>query len=289
MNGILIMDKPAGFTSHDVVAKLRGIYHTRRIGHSGTLDPMATGVLPIFIGRATRAVEFAESDEKTYVATLRLGVTTDTQDTTGTVLSTAPVTCTEEEVRAACARFVGELEQTPPMYSAIRVDGKRLYELAREGKEIARPKRKITVFSIGVERCSDIEYALTVHCSKGTYIRTLCADIGAFLGCGGTMSSLRRTRAGVFTIADAHSFEDLTESPERLLLPVDHLFSQYPSCTVSASGERKCRNGAPVPYPEAKEGVTYRVYGSSGAFLMLAVGKDRTLKTVKSFFEVEEV
>lgn len=289
MNGILIMDKPAGFTSHDVVAKLRGIYHTRRIGHSGTLDPMATGVLPIFIGRATRAVEFAESDAKTYLATLRLGLTTDTQDTTGTVLTTAPVTCTEEQVRAVCASFVGEIEQTPPMFSAIKIDGKRLYELAREGKEVARPKRKITVFSIGVEPISHEEYALTVHCSKGTYIRTLCAEIGAALGCGGAMSALRRTKAGVFSIADAHTFEDLTDAPEQFLIPVDRLFSQYPACTVSAKGERKCRNGAPVPYPDAENGTTYRVYGKDGGFLMLAVGHDGTLKTIKSFFEVEEV
>lgn len=284
MNGILIMDKPAGFTSHDVVAKLRGICGTRRIGHSGTLDPMATGVLPVFIGRATRAVEFAEHDDKVYRATLTLGVTTDTQDSTGTVLSTSPVTCGEDAVKAACANFLGEIEQIPPMYSAIKIGGKKLVDLARKGIEVERKPRRITVYSIEVEALSERDYSLTVHCSKGTYVRTLCADIGAFLGCGGMMSALRRIRAGAFDESMAHGFEGL--DPTAHLIPVDSLFAAYPKVILSPSGEKQCKNGALVPCRDAEDGVRYRVYSESGEFLMLAEGCARNLKTVKSFFEV---
>lgn len=286
MNGILIMDKPEGFTSHDVVAKLRGIYHTRRIGHTGTLDPMATGVLPIFIGRATRACEFATGDDKTYVARMRLGIETDTQDITGEVLRECSVTCVEDEVRAACASFVGEISQIPPMYSAIKIGGKKLYELARNGETVVRPPRNITVYSIVVCPLSPTEYELTVHCSKGTYIRTLCADIGAKLGCGATLSALRRTQAGAFDLSLARTFAQVEENPQGVLAPVDTLFLAHPAYTIDASGERKCRNGAPVPAEDAQDGMLYRVYGEDGAFLMLAQGEDGTLRTVKSFFEV---
>jgi len=284
MNGILIMDKPAGFTSHDVVAKLRGICGTRRIGHSGTLDPMATGVLPVFIGRATRACEFAEGDDKVYRATLTLGVTTTTQDSSGTILSESPVTCSEADVRIAADGFIGEIEQVPPMYSAIKVGGKKLYELAREGVEIERKARKITVYSIEVEQLNEREYSLLIHCSKGTYVRTLCADIGESLGCGGMMSALRRVRAGRFDESCAHGFEDL--DPSIHLLPVDSLFSHLPKVILSPNGERKCKNGALVPCKTAEIGARYRVYSESGEFLMLAEGVDGNLKTVKSFFEV---
>ncbi len=286
MNGILIMDKPQDFTSHDVVAKLRGICKTRRIGHTGTLDPMATGVLPIFIGRATRACEFAMSDDKTYLAHIRLGQTTDTQDITGDVLTTSPVTCTEAEVRAVCASFVGDIPQIPPMYSAIKIGGKKLYELAREGVEIERAPRQVTIHSIEVTPISEVEYALTVHCSKGTYIRTLCADIGEKLGCGATLSYLRRTRAGAYTIENAHTFEEVQENPEAFLLSVDSLFLQHPAITIRGKSEQKCRNGAPVPCKEAADGMLYRVYNESGEFLMLACGEQGSLRTVKSFFEV---
>ncbi|MBE6915740.1 MAG: tRNA pseudouridine(55) synthase TruB [Ruminococcaceae bacterium] len=286
MNGILIMDKPQGFTSHDVVAKLRGICKTRRIGHTGTLDPMATGVLPVFIGRATRACEFATGDDKTYLAHIRLGVTTDTQDITGETLSTSPVTCTEEDVRAVCASFVGEISQIPPMYSAIKIGGKKLYELARDGIEIERAPRNVTIHSIEVSPISNEEYALTVHCSKGTYIRTLCADIGEKLSCGACLSSLRRTQAGAYTIEQVHTFEQIGENPEAFLLPVDSLFLQHPAIKISGKSEQKCRNGAPVPCSEVQDGTLYRVYNENGEFLMLARGENRTLRTVKSFFEV---
>ena len=284
MNGILIMDKPAGFTSHDVVAKLRGICGTRRIGHSGTLDPMATGVLPVFVGRATRAVEFAESDDKVYRATLTLGVTTDTQDSTGTVLTTSPVLCGEAEVRAVCETFIGEIEQIPPMYSAIKIGGQKLVDLARKGVEVERKARRITVHSVSVTQIGACEYSLTIHCSKGTYVRTLCADIGEALGCGGMMSALRRIRAGWFDEAMAHGFETL--NPALHLLPVDSLFSHLPKVILSPKGERKCKNGALVPCKTAEDGVRYRVYSEAGEFLMLGEGVDGNLKTVKSFFEV---
>lgn len=290
MNGIIIVDKPAGFTSHDVVAKLRRICGTRRVGHSGTLDPMATGVLPIFVGRATRACEFAEGDSKVYTARLLLGVVTDTQDITGTVLSECTPDVTEQQVLSACAAFVGDIQQTPPMYSAVKVNGKRLYSLARQGVEVERKARRICIRSIGVKRVSPCRYDLDVHCSKGTYIRTLCHDIGAFLGCGGTMEALRRTAAGGFTLSDAHTLEELEAGgAEKALLPVDSLFRHYPAHVLDGAQVKACKNGATVPAP-VECGVTYRVYAPDGEFLMLGVGigeKRRSLKTVKSFFEVD--
>ncbi|MBQ2177944.1 MAG: tRNA pseudouridine(55) synthase TruB, partial [Oscillospiraceae bacterium] len=193
-SGIIIINKPAGWTSMDVCAKLRGIFHEKRVGHAGTLDPMATGVLPVFVGQATKAVSFAESGEKEYLARLRLGLTTDTQDTTGTVLSELPVTVTEEDLRAVLPRFTGEIEQIPPMYSAVKVQGRKLYELARKGAEVERKPRAVTIFALELlGQTGKNEYALRVRCSKGTYIRTLCHDIGAVLGCGGAMSALERT------------------------------------------------------------------------------------------------
>ena len=208
-NGILIVDKPAGWTSQDVAAKLRGVFHERRIGHSGTLDPMATGVLVLFVGRATRAVEFAESDSKEYLAGLRLGLVTNTQDTSGETLETHPVAVTREELDAALDAFRGDISQIPPMYSAIKIGGKKLYELARKGQEVERKPRNITIFELAVEDGSGSDWDLRVRCSKGTYVRTLCHDIGQSLGCGGCMSSLRRTRAGRFTLEQAVTMEQI--------------------------------------------------------------------------------
>ena len=196
MNGILLVDKPEGWTSHDVVAKLRGVLGERRMGHSGTLDPMATGLLIVFAGRATRAVSFSESEEKCYQARLRLGMETDTQDITGTVLRTCPQRVTRAELEAVLPRFRGEIEQVPPMYSAIKVGGQKLYEIARKGGEVARKPRSICIHELTVAGEADGDFLLNVRCSKGTYIRTLCHDIGAALGCGGVMSALRRTAVG---------------------------------------------------------------------------------------------
>ena len=196
MNGIVIVDKPQGWTSQDVTARLRRVYATRRIGHGGTLDPMATGVLPVFVGRATRGVEFFEHAEKTYETLLLLGRTTDTQDVTGTVLAEKTVRLSPADIERVLPRFRGDILQVPPMYSALKVNGKKLYELARKGQEVERKPRNITIFELKVEDGHDSDWDLRVRCSKGTYVRTLCHDVGQRLGCGGCMSSLRRTRAG---------------------------------------------------------------------------------------------
>ncbi len=285
-SGILIVDKPAGWTSQDVVSKLRGVFHERRVGHGGTLDPMATGVLPVFFGRATRAVEFFEHAEKIYRASLRLGVTTDTQDTTGTVLREAPVCVTSEELEAVLKRFTGELEQLPPMYSAIKIGGRKLYEIARKGGEVERAPRKITIYRLESERFDGKTAELLVHCSKGTYVRTLCHDLGAALGCGGCMSALRRVAAGSFSIGQALTLEQIlsAEDPASLLLPTDTLFAAHRAQRLNAAQERKCRNGADFR-AEWPDGLC-RLYGADGEFLALASCQSGNVHTVKSFFAV---
>ncbi len=284
-NGILIVDKPEGWTSQDVVSKLRGVLHEKRVGHGGTLDPMATGVLPVFVGRATRAVEFFEHAEKAYETTLLLGTTTDTQDTTGTVLETRPVTADEAAVRALLPRFTGVQQQLPPMYSAVKIGGKKLYELAREGKEIERKPREITVFSAELLHFENNSARLRIHCSKGTYIRTLCHDIGQALGCGGCMAALRRVQAGAYRLADAVTLDEILAHPEpqTLLKPVDSLFSTYPRLTLTPAQEKCCRNGAAFTCKWSAG--RCRVYSPSGEFLALCEVADGKLKTVKSFFE----
>ena len=289
MNGIILVDKPCGWTSHDVVGKLRGILRERRIGHSGTLDPMATGLLVVFAGRATRAVEFAEADSKEYIAGLRLGVSTDTQDTTGNVLNTCETLPSKDELIAAANGFLGEISQIPPMYSAIKMNGKKLYELARRGEIVERSPRKVTISKlelVGEDKC---DYILDIHCSKGTYIRTLCSDIGDKLGCGGCMSSLRRVKAGVFSITQAHTMEQIQAAADSggldgIIIPVDTLFTDKPKLTVNEFEEKKLRNGNTIKTKSADG--TYRVYSESGEFLLLAEVKDNLLKTIKSFFEV---
>ncbi len=286
MNGIVIVDKPAGWTSQDVVSKLRGVFRTRRIGHGGTLDPMATGVLPVFVGRATRGVEFFEHAEKEYEAVLRLGITTDTEDITGTVLETRTVSVTEEAFLAVLPRFRGEIRQVPPMYSALKVNGKKLYELARQGKEVERKSRSITVHALDCLGFDGSTARLRVRCSKGTYIRTLCKDIGQALGCGGCMESLRRTAAGEYTVSRAIPLQTLVESeaPEQYLLPVDSMFACHPAVTLTEKQELRCRNGNSfsVSHPDG----TYRAYGKAGEFLMLAQVQGGVMSTVKSFFDV---
>lgn len=289
MNGILLIDKEPDWTSNDVVAKLKGILHQRRIGHSGTLDPMATGLLVAFVGRATRAVEFAEGHDKRYLASLRLGIDTDTQDTSGTVLERRPVSVTREELEAALNNFKGELEQIPPMYSAIKHKGRPLYEIARKGGQVERKARKITVYDISVTGEQEGDYLLDIRCSKGTYVRTLCHDLGQALGCGGCMSSLRRVEAGQFKVENAYKlcrvqeYADMDRA-EELLLPVDTLFQQLGSCTVNADQEKRLRCGNEVVMDIAAG--DYRVYSAGGEFLMLGHVENGILKTIKSFFEV---
>ena len=286
--GIIIVDKPEGWTSQDVAAKLRGVFHERRVGHGGTLDPMATGVLPIFMGRATRAVEFFESAEKEYVAGLRLGLVTNTQDTTGEVLEEKPVTVTREEVEAVLQQFLGKQQQIPPMYSAVKIRGKKLYELARQGKTVERKPRDIEILELELLEGEGAEYRIRVRCSKGTYVRTLCHDIGKALGCGGCMSSLRRTKAGCYDLGKSVTMDALLshENPETLLLTVDSLFAHLPMHTVGEKQLKYVYNGAAVK-ASIPEGV-YRVYAPDGAFLMVGRAKDGMLHTEKSFFEVKE-
>jgi len=287
-SGIIIIDKPEGWTSQDVAAKLRGVFHERRVGHGGTLDPMATGVLPIFIGRATRAVEFFESAEKEYVAGLRLGLETNTQDTTGETVAEQPVCVTREQVQAVLREFLGPQQQLPPMYSAVKIGGKKLYELARQGKTVERKPRSIEILELELLEGEGADYRIRVRCSKGTYVRTLCHDIGQRLGCGGCMSSLRRTKAGVYELAQSVTMEELLkhEDPVSLLLPVDSLFAHLPAVTVREGQLKLIYNGAAVKMPQLAEG-EYRVYAPDGEFLMVGAAKKGLLHTVKSFFEVK--
>ena len=284
-SGIVIIDKPGGWTSMDVCAKLRGIFHEKRVGHGGTLDPMATGVLPVFVGSATKAVEFAEKGDKEYLAGLRLGVETNTQDITGQVLSTRPVTAGQAELEGALPAFTGPIMQVPPMYSAIKRNGQKLYELARAGKEVHRDPRPVTIHALTLlGRTEEGDYLLRVRCSKGTYVRTLCHDIGAALGCGGCMSSLRRTMAAGFTLEQAVTLERVQEEGAALLLPVDRFFGGLPAYRIpSPRQERLCRNGSPLPAPELAAG-EYRVYDLQGTFLCVSRWERGRLVPVKNFF-----
>ena len=286
MNGIVIVDKPQDWTSQDVTARLRRVFQTRRIGHGGTLDPMATGVLPVFVGRATRAVEYFEHAEKTYETVLRLGITTDTEDITGAVLTERPVSVTDTRLEQALDSFRGEILQVPPMYSALKINGQKLCDLARMGREVERKPRPVTIHELNLLGREGNDLRLRVRCSKGTYIRTLCKDIGEVLGCGGCMARLRRVAAGSYTADQAVPLAQLLESqdPGAYLLPVDSLFRQYPAVTLSANQEKRCRNGNAFSL-ETPEG-TYRAYSRSGEFLMLAKVESGVMTTIKSFFDV---
>ena len=286
MNGIVIIDKPQGWTSQDVTARLRRVFNTRRIGHGGTLDPMATGVLPVFVGRATRGVEFFEHAEKTYEAVLQLGITTDTEDTSGTVLEEKEVNISEAEFLGILPKFRGEIQQIPPMYSALKIDGQKLCDLARKGKTVERKPRPITIFELECLEFSGNTARLRVRCSKGTYIRTLCKDIGQALGCGGCMAALRRVTAGEYTIEESVPLDVLleAENPDTYLRPVDSMFRNYPEVRLSPKQEQRCRNGNAFSISLADG--TYRVYSQTGEFLALSQVTDGTMSTIKSFFEV---
>ena len=293
--GILIVHKPVGITSHDVVGRVRRLFGTRRVGHTGTLDPLASGVLVVLVGRAAKAAEYLASDRKSYRATLRLGLTTDTEDVTGQVLSESPSLPSAEEVLAVIPNFVGDLLQVPPMYSALKVGGKKLYDLARQGKTVEREARPITVHSLTCEPLSDSDYSLAVTCSAGTYIRTLCADIGASLGCGGVMATLERTEAGGFFLADSRTLEELeamTEA-ERLacLKPTEELFSTLPALTLPAFYERLARNGCEIYQAKIKTafpvGQRLRMRDRDGSFYALGEAREyedgSAIKLIKLF------
>ena len=289
MSGILLIDKPSGWTSNDVVCKMKGVFHERRIGHSGTLDPLATGLLPIFIGKATKAVEFAESHSKRYIAGISFGVITDTQDISGNIISERRCTVTKEEFSSAAKAFVGEKLQIPPMYSALKHNGKRLYDLARQGIEVERKARLVYISSIDIISESINGFLFSVSCSSGTYIRTLCHDIGEYIGCGACMSFLRRTECGVFNIDAAYSMDQINEysDSERLdslLLPVDIIFSDLKKYICTNEEENYIKTGRKI-HTKLPTG-QYAVYSASGEFLMLAEVEESILKSRKNFFEV---
>lgn len=301
MNGIIIVNKEKGFTSHDVVAKLRGILHTKKIGHTGTLDPDATGVLPVCIGKATKVCDLLTEKEKTYEAVIRFGLTTDTLDMTGTVLEEKPVHFTKDQLVETLAAFTGEIDQIPPMYSAIKVNGKKLYELARKGQVVERKPRRVTIYELELlsENLSENECTIRVRCSKGTYIRSLCQDIGEALGCGAAMKALVRTGVGRFQIGQALTLSQIEDAcrcqnPESLLLTVDSVFDQYRSCQVSEKAMRFLKNGNLVDAsfcdtgekgPE--DGENFRMYGFDGDFYAIYhyEKKDGMFHIVKMFHE----
>ena len=292
MQGILIVDKPTDWTSFDVIAKLRGILGTRKLGHSGTLDPMATGVLPVFCGGASKAVDLQLDHTKAYRATLKLGARTDTGDVTGTVLETAPVTAGEKELLEVLPRFVGPRMQTPPMYSAVKINGQPLYKLARQGMEVERKARPIEILSIQYEGSpAENEYTLTVKCSKGTYIRVLLEEIAEAMGQKGTMSALRRVAAGVYTEADAHSLEEIQaaknagpEALQALMLPVESVFTSLPLLVADERVKQHLYNGCPTSRYPAADG-RYRVRNAQGQFLGLANITGGVLRVEKLFVE----
>ena len=294
--GVLIVNKHGGVTSHDMVGKVRRLYSTRAVGHTGTLDPLATGVLVVLIGRAAKAAEYLVSDTKEYRATLKLGMVTDTEDITGEVKARSDAIPTADEVFRACERFVGKSKQIPPMYSALKVGGRKLCDLAREGKVVEREARDIEIFSLVCTATDkNDEYIIDVKCSSGTYIRTLCADIGESLGCGGVMATLERRQTGGFDIQQAHSIAELEGMSEEkrlnCLLPTESLFSDLPEITLPEFYEKLARNGCEIYQKKIKTsfalGKRVRMISRSGVFYALgevkAYGDETAIKIIKFF------
>ena len=283
VSGLLLLDKEEGWTSQDCAAKLRGILHERRVGHAGTLDPLATGLLVILAGRATRAAAWAEAQEKEYIAAFRPGLVTDTQDITGNLLSRCAVLPSEAQIREMLPRFTGAISQIPPLYSAIKINGQKLYEVARRGGTVERQPREITIYSLEyLEQASNGDHLLKIRCSKGTYIRTLCHDLGQALGCGGAMASLRRTASGPFRVEDAVRIGAV--SADMKLLGIDVLFPDAAALTLTPKQEQLCRCGN--AFAAAGENGEYRFYSRDGSFLALGRITDSRAVTIKSFFEV---
>ncbi len=290
LNGIVIINKPKGYTSHDVVNVVRKTLGTRKVGHTGTLDPNAEGVLPICVGKSTKACDMLTFSDKEYIAEVKLGITTDTYDIWGKTLSAESVCKTEEEIREAVSHFVGEIEQVPPMYSAIKQNGKKLYELAREGITLELEPRKVTIYSCEVSDITCDSFKIKVKCSKGTYIRSLCNDIGAYLGCGAVMASLVRTASSVFSIEKSITLDELKENAEKngshgVLECVDKVFMNYDAITVNDIVEKRLLNGAysRVNYDFG----TYRIYNPDGVFVGIAEvfqgEKGNVIKLIKGF------
>lgn len=296
MNGIICINKPQDFTSFDVIAKVRGIIGERKMGHAGTLDPMATGVLPIFMGGATKAIGMMDDHTKEYRATFKLGITTDTEDIWGNILTTTPFSVCKEDVLYTLNGFKGVISQIPPMYSAVQVNGQRLYDLARQGIEVERQAREVEIFSLELVSCDEEkgEYTVDVCCSKGTYIRTLCYDIGKKLGCGAVMTALERTRSCGFELSDCVTIEDLqrirNEGSEFPVIPTQRAFSDYPKLTVTAGQARRFSNGAPLASDRltcTEEG-KYAVFSPDGEFLGIGDNRDGELKVAKLFIIRED-
>ena len=289
MNGILVVDKPAGWTSFDVIAKLRGVLATRKLGHSGTLDPMATGVLPVFVGAAAKAVDLQPQHDKTYRALVRFGLSTDTGDLTGETLCISDAAVSAAGVRAALPALTGPQLQTPPMYSAVKVGGVPLYKLARQGKTVERKARPVTIYRLELAgEAGEREFWLEVECSKGTYVRTLVEELGKAVGCPACLAGLRRTRAGAFDLAQSRSMEAIQAAKdegrlEELLLPADTVFLHLPEAAVDGQTEARLLNGAPTHRFSWPEGV-YRLYGPAG-FLGLGRVQENTLRVEKLFVE----
>ena len=295
MDGIVNVDKPLGITSHDVVYRLRRILKTKKIGHTGTLDPEASGVLPMCVGRGTKLAEYLTAADKQYMARLQLGAFTDTQDASGEILERFQVDVTEERIYDAVKSFTGEILQSPPMFSAIKIDGKKLYELAREGKTVEREPRKITIHKIEIKNI-DLEKScvdMLVDCSKGTYIRTLCNDIGASLGCGGYMSALRRTKSGRFEIEKSYTLEEIERMADAqdfgFLVPVGEALSEYKKIVLAERNANKVRNGIKISVEGLAEGEIYRVFDEKNRFLALAQQDQGRFKIIKAFYGGVEI
>ena len=297
-SGIINVYKEAGYTSFDVVAKLRGILHIKKIGHTGTLDPDAVGVLPICVGKATKVCDMLTNTDKTYVATLLMGVSTDTYDASGTILDEKEVNVTPEMVEKTIKSFIGEQEQIPPMYSAIKVNGKKLYELAREGKVIERKARRINIYNIEIIDINLPRVKMRIDCSKGTYIRSLCNDIGEKLGCHGCMENLVRERVGNFSIDNTIIIEEIQSlmnenRVEEVVLPIDSVFSSYPKIKVKAESQKACLNGAKLKFSDLVDGCYnensqhkyYRLYLENGKFVGIYQKKQNNLVIEKMFYE----
>lgn len=295
ISGILPVNKPLGWTSFDVVAKLRGVLKIKRLGHAGTLDPMATGVLPVFVGKATKACDILPDTKKAYTAGFKLGVTTDTLDITGEVLSQKAANVSRGQLESAKAQFEGEIIQLPPMYSAVKVDGKRLYQLAREGKTVERTPRKCTVHSIVITAFDEASQQgeMTVSCEKGTYIRTIIDDIGQALGTGAVMTSLVRTYSGGFDISDCLTIEQIAErcaqgGLAQMIMPIEKAFALYKDICLNERTTRLYKNGVKLfahqVDADSKSSETFRVFGADGAFLGLAAFENEQLKSMKNFY-----